>query len=331
MKALVYTEPNVLSYREEPDPQAEDDEVVVKVEAVGICGSDLHAYRGEDERRPAPLILGHEAIGHVVSGRWAGKRVAINPLVTCGTCEYCQSGHQHICNERQIISMAPRPGAFAEYVRIPMRNLVEIPECLSASQAALAEPIAVSYHAVCLGKRLLQTVPIASACCVVLGGGPIGLTAALSLTLHGANDIAIVEVSEERRRTLSHTSSFLCNSITEIESKDSTVDLIIDAVGSSNSRALACHLAKPGATIVHVGLHERWSGIDARKVTLRQIIFTGSYCYTPQEFSTVVHALIDQRFGTFAWVEERCLADGQRAFTDLVEGRARAIKILLRP
>ena len=105
MKALVYTGPNALDFREEADPVPADGEVLVRVEAVGICGSDMHAYHGHDSRRPAPLILGHEAAGRIASGPNAGRRVAVNPLVTCGACEFCAGGRAHLCRSRQIISM----------------------------------------------------------------------------------------------------------------------------------------------------------------------------------------------------------------------------------
>src|SRR5262249_40181837 len=101
MKALVYTEPNVLLCREEPEPAPGNDEVLVRVEAVGICGSDMHAYHGHDSRRPPPLVLGHEAAGVVVSGHDRGARVAVNPLVPCGVCDWCLEGRPHLCPSRQ--------------------------------------------------------------------------------------------------------------------------------------------------------------------------------------------------------------------------------------
>ena len=139
MKALVYTGPKSLDYRNAPDPDPGDGEVIVKVEAVGICGSDMHAFLGHDERRPAPLILGHEAAGMVKTGRLAGKRVTVNPLVTCGACEACRKGRNNLCPNRQIISMATRPGAFAEYLAIPETNLVAIPEGVGVEKACLAD------------------------------------------------------------------------------------------------------------------------------------------------------------------------------------------------
>src|SRR5262249_60180483 len=142
MKALVYTEPNVLLPREEPEPAPGNDEVLVRVEAVGICGSDMHAYHGHDSRRPPPLVLGHEAAGIVVSGPDRGARVAVNPLVPCGVCDWCLEGRPHLCPSRQLLSVPPRAGAFAELVRVPERNVVKFPDGLDSAKAALTEPLA---------------------------------------------------------------------------------------------------------------------------------------------------------------------------------------------
>src|SRR4051812_7951140 len=200
MKALVYTGPHALECRDAPEPTPGNDEVLVRVEAVGICGSDMHAYHGHDSRRPAPLVLGHEAAGRIVGGPYAGRRVAVNPLVTCGLCDACESGAPHLCAARELISMPPRPGAFAEIVRVPERNLVPVPDELAIEKAALTEPLAVCYHAVNHGARFLRR-PLSAARCVVLGGGAIGLGSALVLAMQGAREISIAEPNAARRRT----------------------------------------------------------------------------------------------------------------------------------
>src|SRR5262249_3418948 len=179
MKALVYPEPNVLLCREGPEPTPGNDEVLVRVEAVGICGSDMHAYHGHDSRRPPPFVLGHEAAGLVVSGPSRGARVAVHPLVPCGVCDWWLEGRPHLAPSRQLPSVRPRAGAFGELARVPESNGVKIPDGLDSAKAALAEPLAVAYHAVNLGARLLQRSLAAR--CAVLGGGGIGLACALVL------------------------------------------------------------------------------------------------------------------------------------------------------
>ena len=113
MKALGYDGPEEMGFRDVPDPTPNAGEHLIRVESVGICGSDMHGYLGHDSRRPAPLILGHEAAGVIVEGPRAGDRVTINPLVPCGTCPACRAGRQNICPNRELISMPPREGAFA--------------------------------------------------------------------------------------------------------------------------------------------------------------------------------------------------------------------------
>ena len=144
MKALIYTGPETLAFQDSPEPAVAAGDVLINVAHVGICGSDMHAWHGHDDRRPAPLILGHEAGGTTADGR----RVTVNSLVTCGMCADCVSGRDNLCASRQIISMPPREGAFAERLAMPERNLVAIPDAIPTEKAALAEPLACGWHAV---------------------------------------------------------------------------------------------------------------------------------------------------------------------------------------
>ena len=206
MKALVSTSPEQLEYRDEPDLQPEAGEALIRVEASGICGSDMHAYFGHDERRPAPLILGHEVSGEVISGNLKGQRVVINPLVTCGQCDDCLSGRTNLCRSRQIISMQPRQGAFSELLRMPERNLVSIPDDMSYAHAALTEPVATAMHAVLQGERLGRK-PMADSQVLVLGGGAIGIAVALILHSHGCRNIRLGETNHLRRQTVERSGS----------------------------------------------------------------------------------------------------------------------------
>ena len=159
MKALVYTDTHELQYREEPKPVPGTDEALIEIEAVGICGSDMHAYHGHDARRVPPLILGHEAVGVVQNGRQKGKRVVLNPLITCGHCNHCQGGRSNLCAERELIGMR-RAGAFAQYINIPERNLLDIPQDMDPIIASLAEPAATSLHAIYLAEKYyIQETP----------------------------------------------------------------------------------------------------------------------------------------------------------------------------
>lgn len=327
MKALVYTGPNSLVFRDEPDPVPLADEVLVRVEAVGICGSDMHAYHGFDARRPPPLILGHEAAGRIATGPRAGERVTINPLVVDPSCPYAIEGRGHLSPTRQIISMPPRPGAFAELVRIPLRNVTPIPEAMPMAHAALAEPIAVSWHAVRIGMQRLHQ-PLAGCRVVVLGGGAIGLAAGLVARLFGARDIRIGEPNALRAATLA-AEGFATYAPGCDEPEGNMVDLVIDAVGADATRAAACRLVRPGGVIVHVGLIPGEAGLDVRKITLQEITLAGVYCYTPADFAQTVDALAMGRLGHLGWIEQRALGEGAGAFADIDAGRVSAAKIVL--
>ena len=159
MQALVYTGTQELIFREENNPKVVNGETIVKVSASGICGSDMHAYHGHDNRRIPPLILGHEISGVIDKGKEIGKKVVLNPLITCGSCEYCESGREHLCSKRIILGMnkpIERQGGFAEYVSIPNKNIYELPKNLKMKEAPIAEPTAVALHAVELSEKELS-------------------------------------------------------------------------------------------------------------------------------------------------------------------------------
>ncbi|MEL7114115.1 MAG: alcohol dehydrogenase catalytic domain-containing protein [Pseudomonadota bacterium] len=325
MKALVYEGNETLVYRDAPDPDTDGtDEHLIKVEAVGICGSDMHAYHGHDSRRPAPLILGHEAAGTIVGGPRDGERVTVNPLVITQSCPACDAGRENICPTRELISMPPREGAFAEYVRIPGENLVTVPDHVPFERAALAEPLSVSWHAAKLGLDALH--PAMDRKVLVIGGGAIGLAAALCLRAMGCDDIAIAEPNEARRAFLNDRTSE-----TAVAHADGAYPLVIDAVGYAATRAIASERTSPGGVIVHIGLGEDLGGLDIRRMTLQEITFIGSYCYTKADFRETSDALFDGRLGALDWFEERPLSDGAHAFRDLDQHAVAAPKIVLRP
>lgn len=324
MKALVYQGNKTLRFQDVPDPNPSEDELLIKVEAVGICGSDMHAYLGHDARRPAPLILGHEAAGTIVGGARDGERVTVNPLVNCGTCPVCLSGRENLCPSRQIISMQPREGAFAQFIAMPPSNLVTVPDAIPLAKAALAEPLAVSWHAVRLA--LAARHPADDGKALVLGGGAIGLAAALALQAMGAPDVTIVEPNAARRAFLANT----CGQRAVADAQGS-YSIVIDAVGFAATRAAASALAAPGGVIAHVGLGEDTGGLDVRRMTLQEITFIGTYTYTAQDFRDTAQAIFDGRLGALDWTEHRSLTDGNRAFQDLLSGAVAAPKIVLDP
>lgn len=324
MKALVYDGVETLGYRDVPDAAPQEGEHLIRIDAVGICGSDMHAYLGHDERRPAPLILGHEAAGIIIGGARHGDRVTINPLVTCMECDACTAGRENLCARRQIISMPPREGAFAQLVTMPDRNLVTVPDEVPLCKAALAEPLAVSWHAARLALEALHISMERRA--LVIGGGAIGLAAALALKAMGVSDVTIVEPNDARCAFLTGK----CNqhAVTRAEG---LFPLVIDAVGYGATRANASAHTRPGGVIAHVGLGDSAEGLDIRRLTLQEITFIGTYTYTMQDFRDTAQAIFEGRLGPLDWYEHRPLSQGWQAFKDLRAGKVAAPKIILDP
>jgi len=327
MKALVYDGPEQLGFRDVPDPVPAQDQYLIKVKAVGVCGSDMHAYLGHDERRPAPLILGHEAAGVIVGSALDGARVTVNPLVSCGTCRACLAGQDNLCPERKIISMPPREGAFAQYIVMRDANLVTIPDGISFEAASLAEPLACGWHTVRLAKRALDAQALNA---LVIGGGAIGLGAALALAAQGVPDITIVEPNALRRDMLVNHCGQKAISPDDL-SADAQFDLVIDGVGYAATRVAASAHARPGGVIGHIGLGEGTGGLDVRRMTLQEITFIGTYTYTAQDFRDTAQAIFDGRLGPLDWTEQRPLSEGAAAFADIRAGQIAAPKIILNP
>lgn len=333
MKALVYTRPNEMSLLDRPYPDLAEGEVILKIDAVGICGSDMHAYHGHDPRRQPGLVLGHEFAGVIVDSAAprfsAGLRVTGNPLITCGRCEYCVQGRNNLCADRTMVGMS-RPGAFAQYMAIPAPSLIEIPQDMPAVQAALTEPAATALHAVNLSARALAR-PLPENRVLIIGAGAIGMLTALLLASYGCRHIDVAEVNPLRRASImTHARCAAFNPLDE-PVRDSAYDFVIDAVGAKATRAAALTGVKPGGVIMHIGLQDWASEIDMRKLTLAEITLLGTYTYTTMDLRATVDALAQGAFGSLGWVEERPMSAGPAAFQDLDGGRAASSKIVLSP
>jgi len=320
MRALYYTGTMQSELRDAPDPVPGDGEVLVDVSHCGICGSDMHAWHGHDPRRVPPLILGHEAVGVPTSGQYAGKRVAINPLHTCGQCRHCLAGDDHLCAERKLMSMQ-LPGAYAEKTIAAERNLYPLADELSSADAALAEPLAVCVHAVEVARRTLRR-PVAESRCVILGGGAIGVLTAIVLADQGCKDLWIAEPNEKRRAVLEAAVACTAYDPASGAPDDQSADLVMDCVGAPVTRKASGQLVMPGGTIVHVGLQEAGDGLDTRYFTLQEVTFAGTYCYSRYDFAAALKLLTRGIIQTRGWIENRPLAEGAQSFVDIHEGRA---------
>lgn len=318
MKALVYTGTQQSEIRDLEAPVASAGQTIVDLAFCGICGSDMHAWHGHDERRVPPLVLGHEAVGIAKTGQFAGKRVAINPLMTCGSCDACTGGQAHLCATRELIGMRV-PGAFAEQVAIDESNLTLLDDHLSFVEAALAEPLACAVNAANLAIARNDNRDQAV---VVLGGGAIGLLGVMVFAHHGFGNIWIAETNAYRRDMLAGLGGFRPYDPLSEQPDARHIGIVLDAVGSGATRRAASALVMPGGVIVHIGLQDNEPGLDTRRITLQEIDFVGSYCYRPSDFADAIALLSNGVITGEGWTDVRPLDAGAAAFVDIHEAKA---------
>ena len=213
---------------------------------------------------------------------------------------------------------------------IPAASLVAMPQDMAAAAAALTEPAATAWHAINLSMRALVR-PLHECKVLIIGGGAIGMLAALLLKHLGVPDLTVTELNPLRRQTLQ--SAVGCKAIDPRQEPlaESAFDYVMDAVGAKLTRQQAFASIRPGGVIMHIGLQDWASEIDMRKLTLAEITLLGTYTYTTADLRATVSALHRGVFGNLDWVEERTLAQGPQAFVDLDKGHSASAKIVLRP
>ena len=334
MKALVYTGEQELTYRDEKDPIEKEGESILEVHASGICGSDMHAYHGKDERRVPPLILGHEVSGKIINGKFKDKVAVLNPLITCGKCEFCSSKSEHLCPNRVLLGMNrpyERQGAFAELITVPNTNIYDVPKKLDVKEAAVAEPTAVAYHAVQISEKTSKK-DLKNCRILVQGAGAIGLLCSLILSkIKNSKNIVISDPNELRLNECSKYVEAKFVGPTHKEINNDSFDLVFDTVGLEISRQQAINVVKPGGSIIHIGLTQPAGEFNFRKATLQEITFIGTYCYTNQDFSDTIQILANKDIGNLDWIEYRELQKGGDAFKQIHDGTCSAPKIILLP
>jgi threonine dehydrogenase-like Zn-dependent dehydrogenase len=311
MKALVFTDLGVVKIQEVPDVVAGEGDVIVIVDRAGICGSELHGISTPGPRVP-PLIMGHEVVGHTSDGR----RVAINPLTSCGTCDLCALGKTQLCRTRLLIGIH-KAGGFAERVVVPKGSIHELPDELDFDRAALIEPLANAVHGWNLagapkGLRV-----------GVLGCGPIGLACVEMAHYGGAAGIFATDLSENRRLVAEKVGA------TDVgEALEGEFDVIFDAVGSATTHQSSIEHLIPGGTTVWLGLGSPNPGFDALSVVRLEKNIRGSFAYSDEEFVKAVDIAPSL---DLTWSTTYPLGEGAEIFTSLMNGDTSPIKALLQP
>jgi threonine dehydrogenase-like Zn-dependent dehydrogenase len=330
LKALIYIDKETLNFQEETDAVALEGETLIKVSATGICGSDMHAYHGLDDRRLPPLILGHEISG---INQKNNNPVVINPLITCRSCQECTTGREHLCQKRGLLGMTKpvnRPGGFAEFVSVTNQNIFSVPKDVDLSSLSLTEPTAVAFHAIKIAEQS-SFVTIQKSKILIIGGGAIGLLLALILKAKESTNITIVDTNKKRLDVCKKAAK--CNSSHPDDSKvlENHYDIIFDAVGFATTRQKSIQTVRQGGVIIHIGLSQAAGEFDFRKTTLQEVTFIGTYCYTNKDFKLSLDMLIEKKLGDLSWLDYRPLKDGAKAFQEIHDGETASPKIILQP
>ncbi len=338
MKALNYPTWETLEISDQTPPKPAADEVIVRVSACGICGSELETFKNRSTRRRPPLIMGHEFCGIIeetganVHDRKVGESVVSNSVVPCGGCKCCARGDTHLCTSRQIFGMH-RQGAFAEYVNVPAACLIHWPWELSAESACLAEPLANGIHVVNSVKHIKpETV-------VILGAGPIGLMCQQAIQAMIGGMIIIVDLIDERlemagRLGATHAVHASREDVTGFVA-DMTdgegVDLVIDSAGSQMTKKQSLAICRPGGAVVWIGLHENAVQLDSYDITLAEKTVFGSYAAKLSELRAAVKLLSSGLVNTKDWVQSFPLGNGVDAFRRMLHAKGNDIKAVLIP
>jgi L-iditol 2-dehydrogenase len=341
-RAAFMTAIDKMVIREVSMPVALDDQVIVKMEYVGICGSDVHYFhdgRCGDYVVHGDFILGHECAGTVVeTGKNVkslkiGDRVALEPGITCGLCEFCKTGRYNLCPDVQFLATPPVQGCYENYIAFPENMSFKLPDGISTKEGALIEPLAVGMHAAGQGNiKLGDSV-------VILGAGCIGLVTLLSCKAYGATDITVVDVEQKR---LDFAMKLGATRVINAREKDAVVELdkltngmgtekVFEAAGSSITIAQTPYLVKQGGTIVLVGLSSQekleynFAKIMAKEATVKSV-FRYRNIY-PQAIAAVADGKINV---SDIITHEFNFDDIQNAFDSVIHNKNEVVKAVIR-
>lgn len=345
MKALLLTAPSKLELVDFADPQPADDEVLLRIRACGICGSDIHGWDGSTGRRQTPLIMGHEASGEIIATgprveKWrAGDRVTFDSTISCGACRSCQRGQINLCENRRVVGVSPaeykQHGAFAERLALPARILYRLPDTLAFEHAAMVEPVSIAIHAV----QRVKVAPTDTA--VVVGSGMIGLLVIQALRWAGARQIVAVDLADNRlalARQLGATHT-LNSGQADVAAEVSRLtggigaDLAFEVVGFTATVNLALAVLKRGGTCVLVGnLTPKTQDFPLQAAVTKELTITGS-CASAGEYPLCLDLIARGVINVKPMIEAVApLADGAAWFSRLsAKDGGRYMKVILVP
>ena len=338
MKALVYSDWGVLRVMDVPMPLVGEGEVLVRVEACGICGSELETFKSRSPRRTPPLILGHEFCG-VIEGPGKpdaqlakGRKVIANSIISCGKCHSCRRGEENLCSSRQLFGMN-RPGAIAEFVAVPAEYVYPCPESLDPVLGALGEPLVNGVH-------VMNLLPeIHNPTMAIVGAGPLGLlTLEAAIAMRGARvlvaDIKEARLEEARKLgaelTINPKSGDLVKSCLEFSGADG-VDMCVDAVGAGVTKRQSVKAVRPGGSCCWIGLYENEVKLDTYDITLPEKKVFGSYAGTARDFECAIRLLSEGKVRGGDWLKVFPMDEAIAGFKRMLKAEGNDIKAVVLP
>lgn len=289
MKAVLYTgQPNKVSIEEVEKPIINEDEALVRVKYIGICGADIELIKGNRNIK-IPVIPGHEIVGTVEevpekNNKLIGKRVAIEPTISCGICQTCKIGLPHICNNLKVLGVHCNGGA-AEYVKAPLNKIHLVPDSLSDEQSALIEPVSVGIHVVKTSKIQFGDNVL------IIGSGPIGLLVAQVCKFAGAKKISIMEINDFRKEICKNMGFEVLENEKNIENIDYRYDIGYEVSGSEAGIQKLMEMVRPGGKIIIVGLFKNPIPIQLSSVLFKELEIKGSRVYSSMDFKLAIELL----------------------------------------
>jgi len=342
MKALLLSKYKFLEVADLPEPEPGPGEVLVRVAACGICGSDVHGYDGFSGRRIPPIVMGHEAAGTIaalgagVTGFSVGDRVTFDSTLYCGACSYCLRGEVNLCDNRQVFGVScadyRRAGAFAEFIVVPARVLYSLPNTLSFEEAAMLEPVSVAVHAVTLaGIRGGETA-------LVVGAGMIGLLVVQALRAAGCRRVLVADLDASRLELgrqagatdLLSPGANIAAAAAQLTA-EAGVDVVIEAVGRDETVNASLQSARKGGTVVLVGNIASHVNLPLQTVVTRQIRIQGS-CASAGEYRKAIQLLAAGAIKAKPLISAvASLEEGPRWFERLYAHEPNLMKVILTP
>jgi len=348
MKALLLSRYNHLELADRPRPVPGPGEVLVRVAACGICGSDVHGFDGSSGRRIPPIVMGHEAAGTVVetgpdaANFRAGDRVTFDSTVSCGQCPFCRRGQSNLCDRREAFGVScteyRRDGAFAEFVLVPERILYRLPQTLSFAEAAMLEPVSVALHAVAVTDLPGSETPLGDTA-LVIGAGMIGLLTLQAARAAGCRRVFIADIDPTRlelaralgaTEVLSATGEDLVRACRDLTGGDG-VDTVLEAVGRNETIAAAIDSVRKGGAITLIGNIDPEVTLPLQKVVSRQLRLQGTAA-SSGEYPRAIDSIGEGRIRVQPLITAVApLEDGPGWFERLHAREPNLMKIVLSP